>query len=125
MCIRDSVDVNAVHPGIVDTELPRSLSFNFYPQLKKLESLITPEQGARGQIEVAVGEAYENVSGKYVAETSGPSATPLGPKGAHVVAESSRWSYDRDAAERFWKVSKSMTGAVWASLGETEQPQIH
>ena len=119
------VDVNAVHPGIVDTELPRSLSFNFYPQLKKMESLITPEQGARGQIEVAVGEAYENVSGKYVAETSGPSATPLGPKGAHVVAESSRWSYDRDAAERFWKVSKSMTGAVWASLGETEQPQIH
>ena len=88
-------------------------------------SLITPEQGARGQIEVAVGEAYENVSGKYVAETSGPSATPLGPKGQHVVAESSRWSYDRDAAERFWKVSKSMTGAVWASLGETEQPQIH
>jgi NAD(P)-dependent dehydrogenase (short-subunit alcohol dehydrogenase family) len=119
------VDVNAVHPGIVDTELPRSLSFNFYPQLKKMGSLITPEQGARGQIEVAVGEAYENVSGKYVAETSGPSATPLGPKGQHVVAESSRWSYDRDAAERFWKVSKSMTGAVWASLGETEQPQIH
>lgn len=119
------VDVNAVHPGIVDTELPRSLNFNFYPQLKSMGSLITPEEGARGQIEVAIGDAFENVSGKYVAEMSGPRGNPLGPKGVHSIAESSRWSYDRDAAERFWKVSKSMTGAVWACLGETEQPQIH
>ena len=118
------VDVNAVHPGIVDTELPRSLSFNFYPQLKQMGSLISPEEGARGQIEVAVGDAFHGVSGKYVAEMSGPRGNPLGEKGVHEVARSSRWSYDRDAAERFWKVSKSMTGATWASLGETEQPAL-
>jgi NAD(P)-dependent dehydrogenase (short-subunit alcohol dehydrogenase family) len=119
------VDVNAVHPGIVDTELPRSLSFNFYPQLRELGALITPEEGARGQIELAIGEKFSGVSGKYVAETSGPRGNPFGKKGVHEISESSRWSYDADAAARFWKVSKSMTGAVWETLGETPQVKIH
>ena len=57
----DLVDVNAVHPGVVDTELPRSLSINFYPLLKEIGGLITPEQGARGQVEVAMGDAFEGV----------------------------------------------------------------
>ena len=58
---------------MVDTELPRSLSINIYPILKSLGGLITPEEGARGQIEVATGAKYEGVSGKYIAEQSGPS----------------------------------------------------
>ena len=37
----------------MDTELPRSLSVNFYPILKTIGGLITPEEGARGQIDVA------------------------------------------------------------------------
>lgn len=53
------VDVNCVHPGIVDTELPRSLSLNFYPVLKSIGGLITPEQGARGQIDVATVSGAE------------------------------------------------------------------
>lgn len=79
------VDVNAVHPGVVDTELPRSLSLNFYPALKEIGGLITPEQGARGQIELAIGDAFENVSGKYVAEKSGANK-----KGVHEITESSK-----------------------------------
>ena len=118
------VDVNAVHPGIVDTELPRSLSFNFYPQLKKMGSLITPEQGARGRSRWPSAGSWKTSRGNTSPETSGPSATPLGPKGQHVVAESSRWSYDRDAAERFWKVSKSMTGSgVGESGGDKSSPR--
>jgi|TARA_B110000967_G_scaffold23299_1_gene21444 NAD(P)-dependent dehydrogenase (short-subunit alcohol dehydrogenase family) len=113
------VDVNAVHPGVVDTELPRSLSLNFYPALKEIGGLITPEQGARGQIELAIGDAFENVSGKYVAEKSGANK-----KGVHEITESSKWSYDRDAAARLWKVSKSMTGAIWDVLGESAQVKI-
>jgi hypothetical protein len=50
--------VNECKPLIVDTELPRSLSLNFYPVLKQIGGLITPEEGARGQIDVAtVGRA--------------------------------------------------------------------
>ena len=29
-----SIDTNAVHPGVVDTELPRLLPVNFYPIMK-------------------------------------------------------------------------------------------
>ena len=115
------VDVNCVHPGIVDTELPRSLSVNFYPTLKRVGGLITPEQGARGQIEVATSPEYEGVSGKYVAEQSGPN-NPGGMKGTFKVSESSKWSYDADAAARLWRVSKAMTGATWEVIGEGKAP---
>ena len=117
----DRVDVNCVHPGIVDTELPRSLSLNFYPALKSMGGLITPDQGARGQIDVATGPKYEGISGKYVAEQSGPN-NPGGLKGSFEVSESSRWSYDADAAARLWKRSKVMTGATWEAIGEGPPP---
>ena len=121
----DRVDVNAVHPGIVDTELPRSLSLNFYPALKRSGGLITPEQGARGQIAAAIDDAFEGVSGKYIAEQSGPRGSGgAGVKGAFEVSESSKYSYDAEAAARFWKVSKAMTGAAWEVLGEKKEPKI-
>lgn len=115
------VDVNAVHPGIVDTDLPRSLALNFYPLLRRTGGLITPAQGATGQIDACVGEAWEGISGKYVAEQSGPRGSEVGPggkKGVFKVTESSRYSYDQEAAARLWKVSKALTGAGWEALGE-------
>ena len=67
---------------------------------------------------MATGAAFEGVSGKYVAEQSGPSGRRGARKGTFEVAESSRWSYDADAAARFWKRSKALTGAEWKTLGE-------
>ena len=121
----DRVDVNAVHPGIVDTDLPRSLLLNFYPALKRSGGLITPEQGVRGQIAAAIDDAFYDVSGKYIAEQSGPRGSGgAGVKGAFEVSESSKYSYDAEAAARFWKVSKAMTGAAWEVLGEKKEPKI-
>ena len=45
-------------------------------------------------------------------------------KGAFEVSESSKYSYDAEAAARFWKVSKAMTGAAWEVLGEKKEPKI-
>ena len=107
--------------GIVDTELPRSLSLNFYPLLRSTGGLITPAQGARGQIDACIGDAWEGISGKYVAEQSGPGGSEVGPggkKGVFKVTESSKYSYDQEAAARLWKVSKALTGASWEALGE-------
>ena len=107
--------------GIVDTELPRSLSLNFYPLLRSTGGLITPAQGARGQIDACIGDAWEGISGKYVAEQSGPGGSEVGPggkKGVFKVTESSKYSYDAEAAARLWKVSKTLTGASWEALGE-------
>ena len=107
--------------GIVDTELPRSLSLNFYPLLRSTGGLITPAQGARGQIDACIGDEWEGISGKYVAEQSGPGGSEVGPggkKGVFKVTESSKYSYDAEAAARLWKVSKTLTGASWEALGE-------
>ena len=107
--------------GIVDTELPRSLSLNFYPLLRSTGGLITPAQGARGQIDACIGDEWEGISGKYVAEQSGPGGSEVGPggkKGVFKVTESSKYSYDAEAAARLWKVSKALTGASWEALGE-------
>jgi retinol dehydrogenase-12 len=102
------ITVNAVHPGVVDTELNRSLTLDFYPQLKRMGSLITPIQGARGQIELAMGEKYEGVSGVYVAEQSN-----AGKPGVHEEMRSNDFSYNEEAWARLWKDSVRLTGADW------------
>ena len=102
------ITVNAVHPGVVDTELNRSLTLDFYPQLKRMGSLITPIQGARGQIELAMGEKYEGVSGVYVSEQSN-----AGKPGVHEEMRSNDFSYDEEAWARLWKDSVRLTGADW------------
>ena len=121
VCMGNCTDGVFCVQGIVDTELPRSLSLNFYPLLRSTGGLITPAQGARGQIDACIGDAWEGISGKYVAEQSGPGGSEVGPggkKGVFKVTESSKYSYDAEAAARLWKVSKALTGASWEALGE-------
>ena len=104
-----NVAVNAVHPGVVDTELNRSLSLDFYPQLKAAGKLITPEQGARGQIALAMDEKYRGVSGVYVSELSDD-----GKPGVHEPKRANERAYDAEAWARLWKDSVKLTGAVWS-----------
>ena len=123
VCMGNSTDGVFCAQGIVDTELPRSLSLNFYPLLRSTGGLITPAQGARGQIDACIGDEWEGISGKYVAEQSGPGGSEVGPggkKGVFKVTESSKYSYDAEAAARLWKVSKALTGASWEALGEVK-----
>jgi NAD(P)-dependent dehydrogenase (short-subunit alcohol dehydrogenase family) len=104
----DDVSVNAVHPGVVDTELNRSLTLDFYPQMKRMGRLITPEQGARGQIALAFDPKYEDVSGAYVAEQS-----DAGKPGVHEIAKANEFAYNREAWARLWKDTVKITGAEW------------
>ena len=46
VCMGNCTDGVFCAQGIVDTELPRSLSLNFYPLLRSTGGLITPAQGA-------------------------------------------------------------------------------
>ena len=79
--------------------------------------MITPAQGARGQIDACIGDAWEGISGKYVAEQSGPGGSEVGPggkKGVFKVTESSKYSYDQEAAARLCAASKAEANANWA-----------
>jgi retinol dehydrogenase 12 len=108
------VDTNAVHPGVVDTDLPRNLGMvNFWPILRQIGGVLTPQQGAKGHIMLASDPALEGVSGQYFAATS---------DGRHEMTRSNAASYDADAAERLWRVSQQLTGATYSALATAAVP---
>ena len=88
------VTVNALHPGVVATELTRD-----YP--KALQAVIklfmsTPEQGAACSIYVATSPAIEGTTGTYFDKSKPKPAS----KDARDVAQQ----------ERLWSVTEELTG---------------
>ena len=103
------VDTNAVHPGVVDTELPRNLPVNLWEPAKAAGLIISVQDGARGHVRLASDPALAGVSGRYYSTSAA---------GRVDAVRSSAASYDGDAAERLWELSKDLTGADWAPLGK-------
>jgi retinol dehydrogenase 12 len=96
-----SVTVNAVHPGIVLTEVTRSLpAFVRYahalamPVMMLLQKL--PRQGAYCSIFAAVSPEVARTSGQYLMHCR------IHPTTVHAQ--------DMDAAARLWDVSLELTG---------------
>jgi NAD(P)-dependent dehydrogenase (short-subunit alcohol dehydrogenase family) len=88
------VTVNAVHPGVVATELVRDLP----KLLVKLFHLflLTPEKGAACSLHVAASPEAAEVTGRYFEKSK--TKTPA------KVAQ------DRDAQERLWALSEQLLG---------------
>ncbi len=87
------VTANAVHPGVVGTEL----LFGGWGPLRLLRRFLrTPEEGARVVLRMASSPEVEGVTGRYFREEGevAPSAAAL----------------DDDAARRLWRVSEALTG---------------
>jgi len=91
-----TVTANAVHPGaFVDTNIYVNMTGFFGLIMKLLKPLYKPaEKGAATAIYLASSPEAEGVSGKYFAQCT--------PK------ESSKLSYDKDAARRLWSISEEM-----------------
>jgi NAD(P)-dependent dehydrogenase (short-subunit alcohol dehydrogenase family) len=87
------VTVNAVHPGVVATELTRELGF-----VRKLANvfLLTPAQGAATSLHVALSDEGGKVSGEYF-EKSAP-------------RKAARAARDIPAQEKLWAISEQMLG---------------
>lgn len=88
------VTVNAVHPGVVATELSRE-----YPQwLMKIANLflLTPRKGAACSLHVATSPEAAGVSGEYFEKSR--------TKPAAAAAR------DEAAQERLWKLSEELLG---------------
>ena len=91
------VTANALHPGFVATNFGRS-NRGLVSLIIRVSQLaaISPEQGAQTIIYLATAPEVEGISGKYFVKQR--------------VVPSSEASYDRDAAQRLWQVSATMTG---------------
>jgi NAD(P)-dependent dehydrogenase (short-subunit alcohol dehydrogenase family) len=86
------VTVNALHPGFVATRFGnnnRGLA-GLALRLAKLAAL-SPEDGAQTIISLAAAPEVEGVSGKYFVKQK--------------AVQSSQASYDRQAAQRLWRIS--------------------
>nr|XP_006813938.1 PREDICTED: retinol dehydrogenase 12-like [Saccoglossus kowalevskii] len=92
------VTVNAVHPGIVVTELTRYLNVlvKYFVILSLLPILKNERDGAQTSIHCAVADELENVSGLYFSDCA--------PKKPTRVAR------DDEAAKRLWELSERMVG---------------
>ncbi len=89
----DGIDTNAVHPGVVDTELLRRWLGPFGAVSRFVRG---PAAGAAPIISLAADRALEGVSGKFFDRMrEGPSAPA---------------SYDEETARRLWDVSARLTG---------------
>lgn len=91
------VTVNAVHPGLVGTNMAANNGWlvRLFLPLFKLWALI-PEQGAETPVFLAASPEVEGVSGKYFYQKR--------------VVTSSPNSHDEVKARQLWEVSAEMTG---------------
>jgi len=92
-----NVTVNAVHPGFVasgfgkNNSLPVRLLMSFFHLFAR-----SPEKGAETSIHLASSLEVSGESGKYYVDKK--------------AKRSSKASYDKEAQEQLWEVSKQMTG---------------
>jgi NAD(P)-dependent dehydrogenase (short-subunit alcohol dehydrogenase family) len=88
------VTVNAVHPGVVATNLGRDQSK--FSQWFARKFFKTPEEGAETSIYLASSPEVEGITGKYFINKE--------PR------ESSEESYNKEEAMKLWKICIEMTG---------------
>ncbi|MCD4671570.1 MAG: SDR family oxidoreductase [Anaerolineaceae bacterium] len=91
------VTVNAVHPGLVKTNLQNNDTGFFNSLLRALEVFAVPmEQGAAPLVHLAAAEEVEGITGQYFS--------------GKVQKRSHRLSYNREIARRLWRVSEDLCG---------------
>ena len=97
--------VNAVHPGVVNTNIWRGSGW--IPWIARLFSWLykRPEEGARSVVYLAASPGLEE-TGQYFKETE--------------VVNPSPEAYDEKAAARLWALSRKMTGLAEENENETD-----
>ncbi|MEF8815741.1 MAG: SDR family oxidoreductase [Salinibacter sp.] len=101
------VVANAVHPGIVNTNIWRGSGW--ISRVARLFSWLykRPEEGARSVVYLAASPEVEGVTGQYFKETE--------------VVNPSPEAYDEKAEAHLWKVSRELTGL--AEVNEEEEAE--
>ena len=89
--------VNALHPGVVRTNLAKSNAPWLFTLMSPLYYLfmISPEKGAQTSIYLASLPEVENVNGKYFSKCKPIQSSPI--------------TYDEASMKRLWDISASLT----------------
>jgi NAD(P)-dependent dehydrogenase (short-subunit alcohol dehydrogenase family) len=91
------VTANATHPGFVATRFSRNNRGMFALLIRLAQwTALSPEQGAETLIYLATSPAVQHSTGRYYVKNR--------------AVESSKASYDREAAQRLWQLSTQLTG---------------
>jgi NAD(P)-dependent dehydrogenase (short-subunit alcohol dehydrogenase family) len=88
------ITMNAVHPGIVKTNLPRERKFYGFI-LRIIPFFLTAKQGAKTPIYLASSPEVRDVTGKYFIKKK--------------PVKSSKKSYDKEMREKLWNLSLKLT----------------
>ena len=93
-----SINVNALHPGVVRTSIARKFPiigwmWRINPQY------ISAEKGAQTTIYLATSKELAQTTGKYFSKAK--------------EKKSSELSYDKNLQEKFWNLSLQITGTHW------------
>jgi len=94
-----SIEVNAVHPGYVATELSKNIGGSFGSFIRGFSDRVfakSPEDGAKTSIYVAVNPELKGVTAKYFADCA--EKTP------------SAAARNMEDAKKLWEVSEKLTG---------------
>ncbi len=92
-----SVTVNALHPGVINTDLTKQMMGNTNPLVKKVYSLtmMSEKDGAKTSVYLASSEEVKGVSGEYFEKMK--------------ITESSPESYNMVVAEKICEIAEQMT----------------
>jgi NAD(P)-dependent dehydrogenase (short-subunit alcohol dehydrogenase family) len=110
----------AVHPGMIETDLQRSISLDELQALgfrdadgqipvERRALYKTVEQGAATTVWCATSPALDGMGGVYCENSDIAQAVSSDDKGLSGVLP---WAIDSEAAERLWALSERMTGAT-------------
>jgi NAD(P)-dependent dehydrogenase (short-subunit alcohol dehydrogenase family) len=97
----------SVHPGVVATELARSVPEEEFRTLVAGRTLKTPSQGAATSVWCATSPALDGMGGVYCESVDIGEPVPADSKETRGVRP---WIMDRDLAERVWTKSEAWTG---------------
>jgi len=109
------VATNAVHPGLVKTNLGRYMSpttqkiFSFMPNFFVLDAAV----GAKVQIDMAMSREMEGVSGKYFADQTFKFKPGKYEEEALVISPLAK---DKTMQKSLWEYSKKVTESDWSCL---------
>lgn len=88
------VVANCLHPGVVSTHLFDKMPKILHPAMKLV--MIPPHKGAETSVYLATSPEAQNFTGEYLAKKK--------------IRKTSAYTYNKEVAEKLWKVSKKYTG---------------